>query len=74
MPRGQHKTTINNSQNNIATWEPNYPTIASPEYSNTAETQQNDLKTNFINTIELFKQEMNKSLKEIQENTSKQSE
>ena len=41
------------------------PTTASPGYPN-------DLKSNLLKMIETFKEEMNKSLKEIQENTIKQ--
>jgi hypothetical protein len=39
--------------------------------SNTSEPQENNLKANFIKTIEIFKEEMNKSLKEIEERTIK---
>jgi hypothetical protein len=42
-----------------------------PGYPNTTETQENDLKPNFINMIETFKEEMNKSLKEMQKNTNR---
>ena len=52
--------------------EHSYPTTASPGYPSTAEAQENDLKSNLIKMIEAFKEEMNKSLKEIQENTIKQ--
>lgn len=40
-----------------------------PEYFNTTEAQGNYLKTNFRKIIENLKEEMNKSRKEIQENT-----
>ena len=53
----------------MAPSELSYPTTASPEYCNTNKTQENDLKSNFIKMNEAFKEEMNKSLKEIQENT-----
>ena len=49
-----------------------YPITASPEYSNTAEAQENDSKSNHMKMIEAFKEEMNKPLKEIQENAIKQ--
>ena len=52
--------------------EPSYPTTAGTEYSNIAEAQEKDPKTAFMSMIEVFKEEMNKSLKEIQENTIKQ--
>lgn len=35
------------------------------------EAQDNDLKTNFVKMIEVLKAEMNKSLKEIEEKTTK---
>lgn len=37
----------------------------SPECSNTGEAQENDLETNFMNMIEVLKNEINKPLKEI---------
>ena len=52
--------------------EPNYPTVACPDYYNTTEIQENDLQQNLIKMIEAFKDKINKSLKEIQENTIKQ--
>ena len=52
--------------------KPGYPTTAGPEYSNTAATQENDLNTNFMKMIEVLKEEMNKPLKESQENTNNQ--
>jgi hypothetical protein len=48
--------------------EYSYPTIASPGYPNTSESQGNDLKFSLIKMIEVFKEEMNKSLEEIQLN------
>ena len=49
-----------------------YPFTDNPGYPNTARAQENDLKSNLIKMIEAFKEEMNKSLKEIQENTIKE--
>lgn len=54
--------------------EPSSPTTARPEHSNTTEAQEENLKTNFMEMTEVFKEEINKSLKEIQENTNKQLE
>ena len=56
MPRGQYENTINNSQDNMAPPELSYPTTASPGYSNIAEAQENDLKTNFMKMIEVLKE------------------
>ena len=69
MPRNQGKNTINNSQGNMIPPESSYPTTGSPGYSNIAEAQDDDPKTNCMKMIEVFKEEMNKSLKEIQANT-----
>jgi hypothetical protein len=49
--------------------ELSYPTTAWPESSNQTKAQDKDHKTNFIKT-EILKEEMNKSLKEIQKNAS----
>ena len=51
-----------------------FSTTESPGCPNTTETQENNHKSNLIKIIEAFKQEMNKSLKEIQEITIKQIE
>jgi hypothetical protein len=51
--------------------ESSCPTAASPWYSSTTETHENNLKFNLIKTAETLKEEINKSLKEIQENTNK---
>jgi hypothetical protein len=48
------------------------PTTASPANSNKTEVQENDPKSNLMKTIEDFKGEMNKFLKEIHENTNKE--
>lgn len=51
--------------------EPNYSTTASSKYYNTIETQEKDLKVNFMKMIKDLREEMNKSFKKIQENTNK---
>lgn len=57
------------------TWlEASYPNIASPEHPHKTEAQEDNLKSKFINMIEVFKQETYKSLKGIHENTFKQVE
>ena len=48
-----------------------YSTIASSGYPNTIKAQENDLKSNLMNMIDAFKEEINKCLKEIQESTIK---
>jgi chromosome segregation ATPase len=46
----------------------------SPGYPNTPKKQESDLKSHIMMMIEDFKKDINKSLKEIQENTGKQLE
>lgn len=50
--------------------KPSCPPTASPEYSKTADVQAKDLKTKYRKTMEFVKEEINKSLKEIQEDTN----
>ena len=52
--------------------EPSSPTTASPEYTNISENQESVLKSYLMNLIEFFKEDVNNSVKEIQENTGKQ--
>ena len=58
----------------MASSEPNSPTIASPGYTITPEKQDMDLKSLLMMMMEDFKKEINKSLKDIQENKGKQLE
>jgi hypothetical protein len=53
--------------------ESHYPATTNPGYSNETEAQE-DLKSILIKMVEPFKEDMNKSLKEIQKNTFKQVE
>jgi hypothetical protein len=48
------------------------PTTVSPGYSNTSEKQDSDFKSYLMMLVEDFKEGINNSLKEIQENTAKQ--
>ena len=48
-----------------------YPTTTNCGYPNTTETQVNDVKSNLIKMAKAFKEEMNTSIKEIQENVIK---
>lgn len=43
-PKHQHKSTISNSQDNIAPLEPSNSLTGDPDYSNIAETQEKTLK------------------------------
>ena len=42
--------------------KPSYSITANPGYSNKHEVQEDDLKSNLIKMIEVFKEEMNKPL------------
>jgi len=57
MPRCQPKNTIKA----LFPLELSHPTTAGPKYSNIAEAQEKDLKTNCIEMIEVLSEEMNKS-------------
>jgi chromosome segregation ATPase len=72
MAGGKHKNKSNKNQGYLASSEPNSPTIASLGYTNTPEKQDRDLMSLLIMMMEDYKKEINNSLKEIQENTSKQ--
>ena len=50
--------------------ELSHPTNVGPEYSNRAEAQEKDLKANSMRMVEVFNVEMNRLLREIQENTN----
>ena len=58
----------------MAPSKPNFPTIRSLRYPNTPEKQDLNLKSQLMMLIDGFKKDINNSLKEIQENTSKQVE
>jgi hypothetical protein len=65
MAKGKSKTTSNRSQNTWASSEPSFLTTASPEHTNTPENQESVLKSYLIKIIKSFKEDINKSLKEI---------
>jgi chromosome segregation ATPase len=72
MAGGKHKNRSNRNQGYLISSEPNSPTIASPEYIITPEKQDMDLKSLLMIMMEDYKKDINNSLKEIQENASKQ--
>jgi hypothetical protein len=71
MVKDKPKTLSNRSQYPWASSEPSSPTIASPEYNNTPKNQEADLKSYLMKIIESFREDINNSLNEIQENTGK---
>jgi hypothetical protein len=72
MVRGKHKITCRNQRpENLEPSEPSSPIIASPGYPSTPEKQDFNLKSHLMKMIKDFKEYINNSLKEIQENTGK---
>jgi hypothetical protein len=67
MVGGKHKNRSNRNQGYLATSEPNSPTIACPGYTITPEKQDMDLKSFLMMTMEVCKEEINNSLKKIQD-------
>jgi gas vesicle protein len=74
MVRSKLKNISNRKQFDLATSELSSPNTASPGYPNTPLKQDSDLNSHFMTMVEDFKKDINNSLKEIQENTSKQVE
>ena len=70
--RGKHKNISNRNQCHLASSEPISPTTASPGYPNIPEKQDSNLKAHLMKMIEDLKEDINNSLKEIQEDTGKQ--
>jgi hypothetical protein len=71
MPRCEHKNTANNNKDSTSSTRAQQPYHTGPENCNIVKAQDTDLKITFINMIEVLKEDMNKSLKEIYENTNK---
>jgi hypothetical protein len=71
MAKGKCKNLTNRNQDHSPSSEPITPTPVSPEYPNTPEKQDSDLKSYLMMLVEDFKKGINNSLKEIQENTAK---
>jgi hypothetical protein len=66
MVRGKHKTISDRSQFLWASAEPSYPSTASPEYTNTPEDLEADLKSYLMKIIELLRIGNNHPWKELQ--------
>jgi hypothetical protein len=69
MAGGKHKNRSNRNQGYLASSEHNSPTIASPGYTITPEDMNQ--KSLVMMMMEDYKKDINNSLKEIQESTSK---
>jgi len=74
MVRGKHRKLSDRIQNYLASSEPTSPIKANIGYPKTPEKQDLDLKSHFRMMTEDTKKDINSSLKEIQDNTSKQVE
>jgi hypothetical protein len=74
MVKGKRKNLSNRNQDHSTSSEPSSPRTVSPRYPNTPEKQDSDLKSYLMMLVEDFKNGINNSLKEIQENTVKQVE
>lgn len=61
--------TIKKSQGSMSPIESSFPTT--PEYSTAADVQEKCIKFNLMKIIKALKEDLCKSLKEIEENTSK---
>jgi hypothetical protein len=72
MARGKHKNLINRSQHQSPSSEGSTPTSHSPGHPNTIEKLDRDLKAYLMMMVEEIKKDFNNSLKEIQENTTKE--
>jgi hypothetical protein len=71
LAKGKCKNLTNRNQVHSVSSEPSTTTTASPEYPNTPEKQDSDLKSYLMMLVEDYKKGTNNSLKEIQENNDK---
>ena len=74
MAKGKLRNITNRNQGNMAASEPNSLLIASPEYPNTPEKQDLDVKSLVVMLLQEHMKDINKSLKEIQENNDQKLE
>ena len=72
MVGGKNKKECNRNQGYLASSELNSPTLTRTGYTIIPEKQNMDLKSLLMMMMEDYKKVINKTLKEIQENTSKQ--
>jgi hypothetical protein len=72
MAKGKWKNLTNRNQDHSASSEPRTHTSASPGHPNIPEKLDPDIKAYFMIMVEDIKKDLNNSLKEIQENTTKE--
>ncbi|ERE85060.1 vomeronasal 2 receptor, 52 precursor [Cricetulus griseus] len=70
MRRGQGKSTSNNRKPNMTPPETRNNTPVRPEHHDADEPEENDIKSIFMKIIEDLKEDMRKSLKEMEEKTN----
>lgn len=58
-------------QGSMSAPPPSSPNVVNSEYSYPVEELENNIITNFMKTIVIFNEEINKSLRQIMENTNK---
>jgi hypothetical protein len=74
MVKGKQKNMSDRNQGYLASSEASSPTTTSPGYPITPEKQDSDLKVLLMMIIKDIKEDINNSLKEIQESTGNQVE
>ena len=74
MVKGRHKNLTNKNQDYSPSSEPSTPTSASPGHPNTLENLDPDLRAYLMMMVQDIKKIFINSLKEIQENTAKESQ
>ena len=67
MAKGKRRNVTNRNQGNMGASESNSPLTASPEYPNTPEKQDLDLKALVMMLLQEHMKDINKSIREIQE-------
>jgi hypothetical protein len=72
MVKGNHKNLTNINQDQSPSSEPSTPTLSSPGHPDTPEKLHSDLKAYLMMMVEDIKKDFDNSLKEIQENTTKE--
>ena len=72
MVKGKCKNLTNRKQDHSPSSEPSTHTSPSPGHPNTPEKQNVDAKSYLMILLEVFKKDINNSLKEIQGNTAKE--
>jgi hypothetical protein len=72
MVKGKHKNLTNRNQDHSPSSEHSTPTSPSPGHPNTPKKLDTVLKAYLMMMVEDIKKDFNNSLKEIQENTTKE--